>query len=230
MVLPMPRFSCRLVIFDLDGTLLDTAADIAVAVNRALADAGLPAVEEAQVRAWIGNGARTLIERALLHVGVDDGAGINRVLANFLRHYEVDLSSRTRPMPGAADALSTLAAEGLLLAVCTNKPVALAKVLLTRFDLDHRLVLVIGGDSLPTRKPDPAPLLHIADRLHLRPQQVLVVGDSRHDVQAAQAAGMAVVGVRHGYDQGEDIGLSRPDAVIDSLDGLPALVLRADHA
>lgn len=220
-----PRFPCRAVIFDLDGTLIDTLPDIAAAVDRVLADLCLPAAGIERVRGWVGHGVHKLLERALRHAGVDSMDAQQQALALFLRHYGAQFTARSTLYPGTAAALEQLSARGLRLAVCTNKPGAFVAPLLAHFDLARHFALCLGGDDLPRKKPDPAPLLHIARSLELEPAQCLMVGDSATDVAAARAAGMPVAAVSYGYNHGEPIAASHPDAVLDSLLHLSPLLL-----
>jgi phosphoglycolate phosphatase len=218
-----PRFASRAVLFDLDGTLLDTAPDIAAAVDRALLDLGLPAPGLARVRGWVGNGAGVLLGRALRDAGAD-AALQERALALFLRHYAAEFTARSQAYPGTVTALQTLAARGLRLAVCTNKPTAFVQPLLGHFGIARHFTLSLGADDLPQKKPHPAPLLHIAAAFGLPPAQCLMVGDSVNDVAAARAAGMPVAAVSYGYNHGGPIADTGPDVVIDSLAELPDLI------
>lgn len=219
-----PRFSSRAVLFDLDGTLLDTVPDIAAAVDRTLLDLGLPAAGLQRVRGWVGNGAGKLLERALHHAGADAAALHERALQRFLRHYGEEFTARSQPYPGTLDALQALGARGLRLAVCTNKPSAFVRPLLEHFGMARYFGLSLGADELPQKKPHPAPLLHIAAAFGLAPAQCLMVGDSINDVEAARAAQMPVAAVSYGYNHGGPIADSQPDVVIDSLAELPQLI------
>lgn len=217
------RFRCRAVIFDLDGTLADTVPDLAVAVDRTLADLALPAAGEERVRSWVGNGAKVLLERALQHAG-GGSSHLEQGLALFFEHYEREFTARSRLYPGVSATLSQLAGRGLRLAVCTNKPSRFVRPLLAHFGIERHFAAVIGGDDLPVKKPDPAPLQHLARALASSSDDCLVVGDSRTDVAAARAAGMAVAAVRYGYNHGEPIDDSRPDAAVDTFGQLAALI------
>ena len=217
-------FGARLIIFDLDGTLLDSVPDIAAAVDRSLLDLGLPAPGEERVRRWVGNGAPKLLERALHHAGDRSSTTLDRALTLFLEHYGWAFTVRSRLYPGVAEVVARLAAEGRRLAVCTNKPSQFVVPLLEHFGLVGSFSAGIGGDDLPTMKPDPAPLHHLAARFGAVAEDCLVVGDSRTDVEAARAAGMPVVAVSYGYNHGADIRDSAPDATIDSMAQLPPLL------
>jgi phosphoglycolate phosphatase len=212
------------VLFDLDGTLLNTLPDIAAAVDRTLRELGLPAAGLERTRDWVGNGAPKLLERALRHAGAEGAALQELSLQIFFSHYSGKLIGRSRPYPGAMKALRVLSARGLQLAVCTNKPSAFVRPLLEHFGMARYFSLSIGADDLPQKKPHPAPLLHIADAFGLTPGQCLMVGDSVNDVEAARAARMPVAAVSYGYNHGGPIADAQPDVVIDSLAELPELI------
>jgi phosphoglycolate phosphatase len=218
------------VLFDLDGTLLDTVADIALALNRAFAEQGWPPLAEAEVRRMIGRGAPTLVARAAAAQRRTLAADAHAALVErFFAHYgalQDDESFSARPYPGAEHALRELRAAGLRLAVVTNKQQRFATGLLQRLGLSGWVDLVVGGDSCERRKPDPQPLLFACEALHAAPERALMVGDSVNDVQAARAAGIAVVCVPHGYNEGQDPRSLACDAIVETLDELPALLLR----
>lgn len=213
----------RLIEFDLDGTLIDSAPDIALAVDRLLADLDLPPPGVERVRGWIGHGARRLLRSALVWAGADDAdATVEREFERFMVHYGDCLCIETRIYPGTLDALDTLAADGALLAVCTNKPHRHVEPLLRELGIADRFFEWIGGDFLERRKPDPEPLLWLARRAGVPPGECLMVGDSRADVDAAKAAGMPVVVLRHGYPGETD--LSDAEALFDDFAALPPWV------
>lgn len=209
----------RLVVFDLDGTLVDSVPDLAVAVDAVLDERGLPAAGEARVRDWVGNGARKLVERALEHaLGEDvDDACLEAAHQAFLRHYGEAPCVRTRLFPGVREALEGLRARGLPLALVTNKPHAFIAPILTTLGLDGLFAVTLGGDSLPRKKPDPLPLTHVAEQLGIAPGQALMVGDSRHDIEAGRRAGFRTLAVPYGYNHGEPVGLAGPDGEVESL-------------
>ncbi|WP_045767931.1 phosphoglycolate phosphatase [Xanthomonas albilineans] len=203
-------FPYAVVIFDLDGTLVDSGADIAEALNRTLSAFGLARVPEASVLGWIGEGVRTLVESAWRHA--HDATPIDVVMPVFMRHYADCLLRSPRLYPGVAEALSQLRAAGTTLALCTNKPVALVSPLLCHLGVADAFAAVLGGDSLSERKPSPAPLLHLARQFAQPPSRCLMVGDSATDLQAAHAAGMPVALVRYGYPRTLD--LTKADVVL----------------
>lgn len=208
----------RLISFDLDGTLVDSVPDLAVAVDTSLDELGLPAAGEARVRDWVGNGSLKLVERALAFARNEppDEALLARAHGAFLDHYGRDPGSRTRLYPGVREALDALRGDWILTLV-TNKPFAFIRPILAQFGLEVHFAFCLGGDSLPQKKPDPAPLLHMAAQFGLPPSQCLMVGDSRHDVAAGRAAGFRTLAVSYGYNHGEPVRNSRPDALVDSL-------------
>ncbi len=216
------------VLFDLDGTLLDTLADIAGALNLALADAGMAPLAEDRVRGMIGRGAPRLVEQALLAHGREpDPAVSGGVLQGFYHHYEVlEESGRfaARPYEGAADTLRILHEAALKVAVVTNKHRRFAAGLLEKLGLDRWVDLVVGGDTCARRKPDPQPLRFACAELGLATSQVIMVGDSINDVGAARAANIPVVCVPYGYNEGCDPRTLDCDALIDSLAELPFML------
>ena len=217
------------VLFDLDGTLLDTAADIALALNRAVAEHGWAPVPVDDVRRFIGRGAPMLVHRAAAAQGrpLDDAAHA-AVLDRFFHHYGAlqDFDEvAAEPYGGVTEALQRLHDAGLHIAVVTNKQQRFANALLQRLGLSPWVDVVVGGDTCERRKPDPQPLLFACDSLHVPPSQALMVGDSTNDVQAARAAGMPVVCVPYGYNEGRDPRGLPCDAFVDTLADLPALVL-----
>jgi len=211
-----------LVVFDLDGTLVDSAADLAVAINAMLADFGCEPLSVAQVRLMIGDGVAMLVARALAarHCRHADPAAAERV---FMRHYESDATALTTAFPDVAEALRALRDEGIPLAVCTNKPARISAEILDTLGLGAYFTRVIGGDSLPFRKPDPRVLLELAAAFAVRPDSSLLVGDSEVDAQTARSAGMPFVLMKHGYRRGPAEGIPCL-AALEGFGELPALV------
>ncbi len=210
-----------LVIFDLDGTLVDSAADIAEALNRTLEDWQLPRVPEATVLTWIGDGVRRLVEQAFTAARSD--IDLDRVMPGFMRHYEACLLRSPRLYDGVVPALETLRARNVTLAICTNKPSAMVAPLLAHLGVQGFFARVLGGDSLPVRKPSGVPLRHIAAAFGVAPTAALMVGDSITDYRAAVDAGMPVALVRYGYPRGLDLDTVDAVAVVDDLRALPGL-------
>jgi phosphoglycolate phosphatase len=220
-------------LFDLDGTLLDTALDIALALNRTLAEQGWPPVASADVRLMIGRGAPLLIERALASQRrLVEPPVREALLERFFEHYgalEETGDCTAEPYLGAGEALRALHTAGLRIAVVTNKQQRFAEALLRLRGLRPWVDLVIGGDTCPRRKPDPQPLLHACSTLGVLSSQAIMIGDSINDVQAARAAGIPVLCVPYGYNEGNDPRALPCDAIVEHLGELPALLrVRAD--
>ena len=194
----------RAVVFDLDGTLLDTAPDIAAATNRMLDELGLERRDSGEIARYIGKGIPRLVHRALTgeSAGEAEAQLFERARSIFERCYGEESGRLTRPFPGVEEGLASLRALGLALGCVTNKAERFTLDLLERSRLAGYLECVVSGDSLPRRKPDPLPLLHACERLRATPAQTLVIGDSANDVQAARAAGCPVWCVPYGYNEG----------------------------
>ena len=206
----------RGLLFDLDGTLVDSAPDLALALDATLAELDHPPVGEAQARAWVGNGAKRLVARALTGQMWQDPPSTDwdRALECFFRHYGAHLVERTVLYPGVAQTLAWLRQHGYALGVVTNKPLRFTRPLLKALELGE-FAVVLGGDSLAEKKPHPMPLLHAARTLGLPAKDLLMVGDSLNDVHAARGADMRVICVPYGYNHGQDIRGAHPDAVIE---------------
>ncbi len=202
----MPYPSCpglKAVVFDLDGTLIDSAPDLAAALNRLLAREGLPPVRLAEVHTMIGDGVAKLVERGFATHGRTLSAGeLERFSVRFVADYEPNSSVETQPFPGAIEALRALRDAGFALGVCTNKPEAATRSILAAFGMDPFIAAAVGGDTLPgTKKPEPATLRETLRRLGAEAGQAIAVGDSPNDVAAARAAGVPIVAVTFGYSR-----------------------------
>lgn len=214
----------RAVLFDLDGTLIESAPDIARAVNRTLADHHRPPLTAGDVRRLLGDGATQLVADAFAATGPAlEPPVLPMVVRAYLAHYGAQDADPACVYDGVAETLAALAAQGVALAVCTNKSEAIARKVLDQIGLGPRFGAVIGGDSLPVRKPDPEPLRAACRILGVTPAQAVMVGDNRNDVLAARAAGMPVVVVSYGYPRmpvaalGGDRVIDRFDHLIDTL-------------
>lgn len=211
----------QLVVFDLDGTLVDSSEDLAAAVNATLAAVapGAPALQHAQVRALIGSGARNLVARSLEAAAVE--LPVEEVLPVFLDRYRSCLLDRTRPYPGVREALERLADRRL--AVLSNKPGEMSRAILAGLGLADRFFRVWGGGDVPGRKPDPAGLRLLLADAGVEPRQAAIVGDSAIDVRTGRAAGVATVGVSYGFDAAS-FADDPPDVRVDDLRELPELL------
>lgn len=220
--------NARALLFDLDGTLIDSAPDLAQAVDAMLAELGRPLAGEEQVRDWVGNGAARLVKRALTREwdGEPQKALFERALRLFFHYYGDNLVDRTRLYPGVREGLDELLSCGMKLGIVTNKPARFTLPILARLGIYDEFDVVVAGDTLDQKKPHPLPLLYAARDLGLPPSEVVMVGDSMNDVTAAREAGMAIVCVPYGYNHGSDIFDAQPDAVIDSMVELAPLLAR----
>ncbi len=213
----------RLVIFDLDGTLVDSVPDLHLALSKARTELHLPPCSEQQVSHWVGNGAKLLVDRAL----ADPALGLSeteqeqhrdQALRLFFKHYETSNGQTSRCYSGAVELLAELQVRGVSTAIVTNKPAQFTKTLLLQLGL--KVDLVLSGDSLAEKKPSPMPLNHCLQHFSLKPQDAIMIGDSVSDLSSARAAGMKMIAVSYGYNHGQAIADFEPDAMIDSLDEL----------
>ncbi len=217
----MTDFPFAIVAFDLDGTLADTAPDLTAALNHALAELGRPPVPAEDVRHMVGHGVRALLRRGLGASGDADETLVEQGFPLFLAHYEANIAAGTRPYPGVEGALDALAAEGVALAICTNKLEALARRLVAALGWTARFPVIVGGDTLPVCKPDPAPL-HAAIAL-AGGGRAAFVGDSITDIDTARAALVPSIAVSFGFSDRPAAALGA-DRLIDHFDALvPAL-------
>ncbi|MBD8513206.1 phosphoglycolate phosphatase [Photobacterium sp. WH77] len=210
--------------FDLDGTLLDSVPDLADAADKTMQALGLPGVTEAQTQTWIGNGAETLIGRALSQsIELDpalDPELHQRALVMFNRFYREGGHKKTVLYPGVTETLETLHQAGIPMAIVTNKPSQFVPHILEEYGISQYFTDVIGGDTFPKKKPDPYALHWLMEKHCLSCSEMLMVGDSRNDVLAAQAASCYVVGLTYGYNYGLPISDSHPDRVLDQFSQL----------
>ncbi len=215
--------AARALLFDLDGTLVDSVADIAAAANQAMCALGLPQRPTENLCRWVGNGSRKLIERTLTgdRDGIADPELLDRALSLFFDAYAERVWDKSRCYPGVIETLERLRDAGFALACVTNKPERHTELLLEASGLSPLLSVRIGGDSLPVRKPDPGQLLEAARRLGVTPDDCVMVGDSVNDIGAGRAAGMAVICLSYGYNQGEDLVAHGPDQLLDRFADIP---------
>lgn len=214
----------RLAMFDLDGTLLDSVPDLAAAVDKMLMLLGRQPAGVAQVRDWVGNGSRVLVRRALAgqlqHDDVADELA-DEALALFMQAYSGG-HELTSVYPGVRECLDWLRERDVKLAIITNKPSQFIEPLLEEKGLTGYFQWLVGGDTLPQQKPDPAALLWVMDQAGVEPGASLFVGDSRNDVRAAKAAAVPCVALSYGYNHGEPIANEEPSLVLDDLRELVA--------
>lgn len=223
----------RLVMFDLDGTLVATAGEIQDAVNDTLRQFGLPLVDERQVQDWIGHGTRTLLAHAIAFAAgtsvdpVRASDSFETLAAEFARHYARRCGTRSRLYPHVREVLGELRRGGVRLAVVTNKEQAFTQLVLQQHGLAPLLDAVLSGDTAPAKKPDPAGLRACMAAFGVQPAQSLLVGDSSIDVAAARAAGVPAWAVTYGYNMGQPIAQAAPDRLLDDL--RPLLGLAGAH-
>lgn len=204
--------SIELVIFDLDGTLVDSIPDLTDAVNEFLRASGRPDLAMDDVRRLVGKGARNLVERAL---GNGTEEEVEKALAIFLAYNEAHIADKTIMYPGVAETLLELRRQGIRMAVVTNKTEFLSRKLLNVIGIDQSFDIILGADSLPFRKPSPEPVLKALADLHIAPSGAIMVGDSINDIAAGRAAGVVTVGCTFGY--GSEAELAQAEYRIDAM-------------
>jgi phosphoglycolate phosphatase len=215
----------KMVLIDVDGTLVDSVPDLAWCVDEMMRQLDMPERGEASVRHWVGNGVPRLVERALTNDldGMPDQALFDKAYPVFLDLYADNTSKRSVLYDGVTEGLAYLQSAGYRLGCVTNKARQFTLPLLKTLELYDLFEIVISGDTLLKKKPDPLPMLHAAEKLGVTPAESLMLGDSMSDVKAARAAGFRIVCMTYGYNHGEDIRDSNPDAVIDSMTELEGL-------
>ncbi len=216
----------KMILIDVDGTLVDSVPDLTYCVDEMMQRLNMPLRGEARVREWVGNGVERLVKRALINQldGEPDEDLYQRAYPIFIDLYAANTSQRSVLYPGIRAGLDYLQAAGYALGCVTNKAAQFTLPLLRDLGVYDYFRIVISGDTLPQKKPDPAPLLHAAQYFRVAPGDALMVGDSVSDVKAARAAGFAIVCMSYGYNHGIDIRTAQPDAVIDSLVQLQGLL------
>jgi phosphoglycolate phosphatase len=208
-----------MVLVDVDGTLVDSVPDLAYCVDAMMNELGLPERGQKRVRHWVGNGVERLVKRALVNQldGEPDEVLFARALPVFEALYRENTSKRSCLYPGVNEALAFLRTTGIRMGCVTNKASQFTLPLLQDLGVRDAFEIVICGDMVERKKPDPMPLLQAAEQLGTKPQASLMLGDSMSDVNAARAAGFQIVCMSYGYNHGEDIRDYDPDAVIDSM-------------
>jgi phosphoglycolate phosphatase len=210
----------KLIIFDLDGTLIDSLDDLTDATNHMLVSLGRAAAGRDQVRGYVGQGARRLVERAMPNAAAEE---IEIGISVFLAYNEQHIVDKTRLYPGVAETLSALRRAGKMLAVVSNKNVALCRRVLTTLEVDGYFECVIGADSLQARKPSPEPLLKVLSDLGVSAERAVIVGDSINDIAAGKGAGIVTVGCTYGY--GDRAEIADADYLVDTVTSLLDLPL-----
>lgn len=214
-----PPLRVKAVMIDLDGTLLDTIPDLAAAANGMLTELGMPALPVATIRNYVGKGIANLIERTLTNSmdGKPDPKLFERAVPVYERTYREANGKHTTMYPGVREGLDLMRAQGYPLACVTNKSERFTLPLLDYVDLSRYFVSVVAGDTLPQKKPDPEPLWHACKQMKVEPHEMLMIGDSLNDAQAARAAGCPVFCVTYGYNEGHDVQSLDVDAIVASL-------------
>ena len=218
----MKTFKPKLIMIDVDGTLVDSVPDLAYCIDEMMQKLGLQKWGEDKVRHWVGNGVPKLVERAL--TGKLEGRPIKEVFDKaypiFLDLYEDNNSQRSYLYDGVREGLDYLISQGYQLGCVTNKSEQFTHPLLKALGIFNDFKIIISGDTLAKRKPDPMPLLYCAEHFNLKPKDCLMLGDSVSDVKAARAAGFDIICMSYGYNHGNDIADENPDLVIDSMNQL----------
>ena len=217
---PMPRFAH--LIFDLDGTLVDTKADLAAATNHVLASFGLPLLSVAQVADSVGHGARVLVERAL---GPAQASLVSRGFARFMEYYAAHLLDHTRTYAGIERLLAATHAQGITLSVLTNKPEAPSRAIVAGLGLASYFTAIVGGDTLPTKKPDPRGVAYLQRLTGVALHETLLIGDSQVDCETGRAAGVASCRVTWGFGT-KGLATLPPQFVVGTPEQLGESVLR----
>jgi phosphoglycolate phosphatase len=215
----------ELVLLDLDGTLVDSIPDLANAVNKTLVEFSIAERDINSIRNWVGNGVEKLLHRALTN-NIDGEAEpelFNDAYKIFMDTYSKNMCAMSVCYPGVREGIDYLKEKNIKLGCVTNKSGQFVGPILEKLGLMDDMSIIIAGDTLPKKKPDPLPLLHAASVFEVEPNQSLMIGDSVSDVRAARAADFQIVCVSYGYNHGHDIRDTNPDAVVDSLAELPQL-------
>lgn len=216
----------KMILIDVDGTLVDSVPDLAFCVDAMMQRLGRPPRGEAAVRNWVGNGVERLVRRALIGQldGEPDEADFEVALQIFLALYADNTSKRSVLYPGVIEGIAFMKGAGYQLGCVTNKAAQFTEPLLRDLGIRENFGLVVSGDTLPKKKPDPMPLLHAAQHFGVEPADALMIGDSVSDVKAARAAGFGIICMSYGYNHGQDIREAKPDVVIDSMVDLEGLL------
>ncbi len=219
----MQKINPEFILIDLDGTLIDSVPDLAYCVDKTMKQVGLPVRGHKAVRNWVGNGVQRLVERALINSveGMPDSKLMAKAYPVFLELYAINNAKYSSVYEGVFKGLDWLKSNGYRLGCVTNKAEEFTLPLLKNKGLFDYFEVVVSGDTCSKKKPHPMPLLHAAKQMKVEPENALMIGDSRSDVKAAQAAGFYIFCMTYGYNHGKDIRDYHPDAVMDSFMALP---------
>ena len=210
----------KVIIFDFDGTLIDSEPDLALALNYMLDKLNRETYTQSVISHWVGNGAETLVKRALSGSTIIDEHIEQELFLNaldiFLKFYAQNLCVKTYLYPNVKKSLEKLKEQGYIMVIVTNKPADFVAPILKGLAIDEFFEFYLGGDSLEKRKPDPMPLLHVCNRLDITVDECVMIGDSKNDILSAKSAKMQSIGVSYGYNYGEDISIYKPTIVVES--------------
>lgn len=216
----------KMVLIDVDGTLVDSVPDLAYCVDEMMKQLGMPEHGEEKVRNWVGNGVERLTRRALIGQldGEPDDTLFEKAYPIFLDLYDKNVCERSCLYDGVREALNFLKTTDVKIGCVTNKNAQFTLPILEKLGIKDDFEIIVCGDTLTKKKPDPLPLLHSAEQLGAKPEESLMLGDSMSDVKAARAAGFNIICMSYGYNHGEDIRDYNPDAVVDSMDEIKTLI------
>jgi len=209
----------KVIIFDFDGTLIDSSPDLSRAINHMLKQIERSTFSEDIIHGWVGNGATTLVKRALSSSSVVDDSIDNELFENaldiFLKFYSQNLCVATSLYPNVKKTLESLKSMGYNFVIVTNKPYDFVTPILKGLKIEHFFEFYLGADSLEKKKPDPMPLLYVCEKLKIKVSECVMIGDSKNDIISANRANIQSVGVSYGYNYGEDISTYNPTLVVD---------------
>ncbi|MDQ7017196.1 MAG: phosphoglycolate phosphatase [Gammaproteobacteria bacterium] len=216
----------KMLLIDVDGTLVDSVPDLAYCIDQMMIALGLPIRGEAAVRQWVGNGVERLVKRGLLNQldGEPEATLYAKALPIFMDLYADNTSKRSCLYPGVVEGLAYMQKAGYQIGCVTNKAAQFTLPLLKDLGIFDYFEIVVSGDTLAKKKPDPLPLLHAAEKMGVAPADAMMLGDSKSDVKAARAAGFQIICMSYGYNHGEDIRNYNPDAVVDSMQEIEILL------
>ncbi|MDQ7074011.1 MAG: phosphoglycolate phosphatase [Gammaproteobacteria bacterium] len=216
----------KMLLIDVDGTLVDSVPDLAYCIDQMMIALDLPIRGEAAVRQWVGNGVERLVKRGLLNQldGEPEATLYAKALPIFMDLYADNTSKRSCLYPGVVEGLAYMQKAGYQIGCVTNKAAQFTLPLLKDLGIFDYFEIIVSGDTLAKKKPDPLPLLHAAEKMGVAPTDAMMLGDSKSDVKAARAAGFQIICMSYGYNHGEDIRNYNPDAVVDSMQEIEALL------